>query len=481
MIAVIKSAGFVCLAVLLPALLFLVEAQTSLQKTKAAQRPLKEVQAKAEAGDAKSEFELGRRFSTGAGVPKDPVEGVKWFRKAAEQNLAEAQYLVGFCFYAGAGVAKDQAEAVKWFRKAAEQNHPEAQNNLGLCFANGEGVAKDLVEAVKWYRKAAEQNDAEAQHNLGACFYAGAGVAKDQTQAVKWFRKAAEQNDAKAQYNLGVCYTHGEGVAKDLVEAAKWYRKAAEQNYFKAQYNLGFCYYEGQGVAKDPVEAYKWLLLAARQGNKTAQNTMIELKSYLTREQIAEGEKRAGDFNPNSPFTSAETPSMPLVTPASPTMTARGFNAFAALNNANKLLLKVHVSQAISNYKQASERSRQNRWLKSLEDDAYDSQKITRADLHDANEKLRELIGSVDRVIADLNAVRTVPVPDSEREYWQVTREHALLFQQLTRLLEENWKEWHGSGIQPKTGETKPWQEEADRLRGEIDKLNKAKLSSTLL
>jgi TPR repeat protein len=61
---------------------------------------------------------------------------------------------------------------------------------------------------------------------------------------------------------------------------------------------LGFCFYNGQGVAKDPVEAYKWLLLAARQGDETAQNTMTELKSFLTREQIAEGEKRAGDFKP---------------------------------------------------------------------------------------------------------------------------------------------------------------------------------------
>jgi hypothetical protein len=141
----------------------------------------------------------------------------------------------------------------------------------------------------------------------------------------------------------------------------------------------------------------------------------------------------------------------------------------------------MHVSQAISNYKHASERSRQNRWIKSLEDSSYDPQKITRTDLHDGNEKLRELIASVDRVIADLNAVTAVPVPDSEREYWQVTREHALLFQQLTTLLEENWKEWHVSGIQPKTGEAKPWQKEADRLHGEIDKLNQTKLSSRLL
>src|SRR6266487_1312563 len=185
------------------------------QQTKADQKPIEEVKAKAEAGDAESEVELGLRYTNGEGVAKDQVEAVKWFRKAAEQNLALAQKNLGICYDKGEGVAKDQVEAVKWFRKAAEQNFADAQYNLGVCYEHGEGVAKDPVEAVKWYRKAAEQNLAEAQHSLGACFYAGQGVAKDQAEAVKWFRKAAEQNFAQAQYNLGVCYTHGEGVAEN--------------------------------------------------------------------------------------------------------------------------------------------------------------------------------------------------------------------------------------------------------------------------
>jgi len=138
------------------------------QQTKADQKPIEEVKGKTEAGDAKSQTELGLRFSTGAGVAKDQVEGVKWFRKAAEQNLAVAQYFLGFCFYAGEGVVKDQAEAVKWFRKAAEQNYAKAQYNLGVCYTHGEGVAEDQVEAVKWYRKAAEQNFVKAQYNLGS-------------------------------------------------------------------------------------------------------------------------------------------------------------------------------------------------------------------------------------------------------------------------------------------------------------------------
>src|SRR5213082_2323998 len=86
--------------------------QLAAQQTKAGQKPIEEVKAKAEAGDAESQVELGRRYDEGEGVAKDPVEAVKWVRKAAEQKLAMAQYNLGLCYYKGEGVAKDRVEAV---------------------------------------------------------------------------------------------------------------------------------------------------------------------------------------------------------------------------------------------------------------------------------------------------------------------------------------------------------------------------------
>jgi hypothetical protein len=169
------------------------------QQTKADQKPIEEVKARAEAGDAESEVELGLRYTNGEGVAKDQVEAVKWFRKAAEQNLARAQKNLGICYDKGEGVAKDQVEAVKWFRKAAEQNYADAQNDLGASFYNGEGVAKDQVEAVKWFRKAAEQNFAPAQYNLNVCYYNGKGVAKDYVEAYEWLLLAARQGDEDAK------------------------------------------------------------------------------------------------------------------------------------------------------------------------------------------------------------------------------------------------------------------------------------------
>ena len=284
--------------------------QLPAQQVETDRKQVEEVKAKAEAGDADSEYRLGLFYYNGEGVAKDFSEAVKWYHKAAEQNYAPAQNNLANSYANGQGVAKDEVEAVKWYRKAAEQNYARAQSNLAYSYANAHGVPKDEAEAVKWYRKAAEQNLAVAQNNLAYSYANGQGVAKDEVEAVKWYRKAAEQNLAYAQYNLGVCYEHGDGVAKDEVEAVKRYRRAAEQNLAVAQYNLGVCYANGQGAAKDEVEGYKWLLLAAAQGDEapktrsvmrsqaSARKAITMLENEVSQEQIAEGRKLAGNFKP---------------------------------------------------------------------------------------------------------------------------------------------------------------------------------------
>jgi TPR repeat protein len=253
--------------------------------------PFEEVRAKAEAGDAKAQYDLAVCYYAGQGVAKNEVEAVKWYRKAAEQNLAGAQFNLGVCYGLGEGVPKDEVEAVKWYRKAAEQNLAKAQFNLGVCYGFGQGVEKDDVEAVEWYRKAAEQNLAVAQFNLGNCYGLGEGVAKNEVEAVKWYRKAAEQNLAGAQFNLGICYHTGQGVKKNDVEAVKWYRKAAKQNLAKAQFNLGICYLFGQGVEKDDVEAVEWYRKAAEQNLAVAQFNLGVC--YYSGEGVAKNEVEA--------------------------------------------------------------------------------------------------------------------------------------------------------------------------------------------
>ena len=104
-------------------------------------------------------------------------EAIADLRAKAESGDAQSQYELGVAFDFGRlGVGKDYAEAVKWFREAAEQNNAAAQDNLGQCYTAGEGVAQDYAEAAKWYRKAAEQNYVPAQYNLGVAYDNGLGV-----------------------------------------------------------------------------------------------------------------------------------------------------------------------------------------------------------------------------------------------------------------------------------------------------------------
>jgi uncharacterized protein len=101
----------------------------------------------AEAGDARAQFDIGFMHAQAWGVPKDPAEAIKWYRKAANQGLQVAQHFLGMAYWRGEGVQRDDAEAARWFARAAAQGFPQAQYILGLMTMNGRGVAKDVVQA----------------------------------------------------------------------------------------------------------------------------------------------------------------------------------------------------------------------------------------------------------------------------------------------------------------------------------------------
>ena len=117
----------------------------------------------------------------------------------AETGDAKAQNELGEAFYAGKqGTARDPVEAVKWFRRAAGQNFAAAQCNLGLCYERGDGVAKYEVEAYKWYVLAAAQGDTRAKRNLTLLelMLSPEQVAEGKRRAQDWLdrRKATSLN-----------------------------------------------------------------------------------------------------------------------------------------------------------------------------------------------------------------------------------------------------------------------------------------------
>jgi TPR repeat protein len=162
-----------------------------------------------EQGNASAEFEFGRMYSNGHGVPQNFAEALKWFRLAADQGNVKAQVALGIMYYLGQSVRRNLEEARKWFRLAAEQGDSGAQAMLGSMYVNGAGVPKNYVEAMKWYRLSADQGDATGQLELGIMYHNGQGVPPNDAEAAKWLRLAAAQGNASARDKLAVLRRNG--------------------------------------------------------------------------------------------------------------------------------------------------------------------------------------------------------------------------------------------------------------------------------
>ena len=58
----------------------------------------------------------------------------------------------------------DPLEAIKWFRKAADQGHASAQFNLGVMYIKGKGVIQDYMMAHMYTNLAASNGLENADH-----------------------------------------------------------------------------------------------------------------------------------------------------------------------------------------------------------------------------------------------------------------------------------------------------------------------------
>ncbi|MGE0256508.1 MAG: tetratricopeptide repeat protein [Alphaproteobacteria bacterium] len=79
-------------------------------------------------------------------------------------------------------------------------------------------------------------------------------------------------------------------------KAVRMWEPLAEAGIPQAQYNLGVIYTNGNGVRRDYVEAYKWFAIALAAGNIDAAGTLVTISARMTKDQIAEAERRATEW-----------------------------------------------------------------------------------------------------------------------------------------------------------------------------------------
>lgn len=88
------------------------------------------------------------------------VSGASLKRKAV-QGDARAQYELG----RRCSEQQNYRRAFVWLQKAAAQGHAGAQNRLGVMYERGQGVSMDLLQAHKWFSLAAASGNTYASAN----------------------------------------------------------------------------------------------------------------------------------------------------------------------------------------------------------------------------------------------------------------------------------------------------------------------------
>lgn len=309
---------------------------------------LEDLANQAEAGDAEAEFQLGRAYEEGNGIPQDDQLAFKWYKKSADQGNVKAENSLGIMYSIGRGVSQNKQDAAQWFLKATDGCDPNGAYNLAIAYYNGDGVVRDAGFAFVWLLVARQCGNYEMQTTLDRI---SAEITATQREIGEWkfVHYLLTNPEFKPEVNpllttvatdhpnlsIDVCrvYTtegshwysdeNAQRWCQKAVAQKKWeaciilgkmaegqnnYKKAFElyqkaENHYPglgAEY-LGLLHFEGKGVKHDPAKAYFWLYLAVKKYSQQHHRHELEL-AY---QQISEKERRKQESRAEERFAHA--------------------------------------------------------------------------------------------------------------------------------------------------------------------------------
>ncbi len=143
--------------------------------------------ARAKAGDAAAEVQVGEDYEAGTGVAQDFNQAAAWYTKAADQGNIDGEMHLAVLYRDGAGTAfpRDEAKAAAWYLKAADQGDVSAQGTMGMLYSLGVGVPRSDVEAYFWLDLASSvKGPDQARYDLNRQ-NVGTRITADQLDAVE--------------------------------------------------------------------------------------------------------------------------------------------------------------------------------------------------------------------------------------------------------------------------------------------------------
>lgn len=210
-----------------------------------AQKFIVQLREKAEAGDAKAAWLVGRAYMTGDSYVKpDNAEAIRWFTIASEAGEPSAAYIIGELLTKAGNPADAKvayARAYSLYKKQADAGNAEALYWQGYMEQNGLGVPVQQAAGIEHMEQAAEQGSLPAAYQLFKTYTKGLGIPADDTKSFHYARLLADKgNDAQMAYVVADALLKGKGTPKNEPAALPYLEKAAEQNIPAAIYHVAW-------------------------------------------------------------------------------------------------------------------------------------------------------------------------------------------------------------------------------------------------
>ncbi len=146
---------------------------------------------------------------------------VKSIHVKAEAGDPGAAYVYGLLLSNHPQYRKPWSDALPWIQKAAVAGIPQAQFQLGYSLVNGRGCEPDLDKGLRWLELAAQADSPEAQVTLARLMRAQSANA-DSKKPVLWLQRAAKSNDRSAEQELAAMLaTDPDASVRDAAEALR--------------------------------------------------------------------------------------------------------------------------------------------------------------------------------------------------------------------------------------------------------------------
>ena len=126
---------------------------------------IEEMYKKAEAGDAESQYELGRQLMPGTDYGaflRNTKECIKYYEMAAEQGVLDAMFNLASTYHYGwSDLEPDAEKEFYWRKRAADAGDLEAAYMVGEMYIEGEGTYEDFDRGIHYLKTAAESGYTE--------------------------------------------------------------------------------------------------------------------------------------------------------------------------------------------------------------------------------------------------------------------------------------------------------------------------------